>query len=307
MLAHEHIPHLQKKHPEKPSRITTIHQHLRELGLLARCDCESVRPRPATEREILLVHSAEHFAEVQAITAQVASAPSNRELREPDGPGGIYYSPASLNAAQLAAGCVIEMCHALLAPNTRASSESEAGAHGAASGDSADLDAGDRANGPAVAVDAGCAPRACMPPCALALVRPPGHHAGYDDTPGHRAEGFCFFNSVAIAARAAIASGRASRVLIVDYDVHHGNGTERLFWEADDVLFMSVHRLAHPSRAARARAPPDRPRLAACAPRGLQVRQKLLPGDGRDRRRGRGRGLGLHGEPALAADRLRRR
>ncbi len=70
---------------------------------------------------------------------------------------------------------------------------------------------------------------------ALAAVRPPGHHAE-----ASRAMGFCLFNNVAIAARALRADG-LERVLILDWDVHHGNGTQHVFEEDRDILFFSTH------------------------------------------------------------------
>jgi acetoin utilization deacetylase AcuC-like enzyme len=67
-------------------------------------------------------------------------------------------------------------------------------------------------------------------------LRPPGHHAG-----AARAMGFCLFNNVAVAARHALEHEGASRVLILDWDVHHGNGTNDLFYETDSVLYASIH------------------------------------------------------------------
>jgi acetoin utilization deacetylase AcuC-like enzyme len=71
---------------------------------------------------------------------------------------------------------------------------------------------------------------------AFALVRPPGHHALSD-----RAMGFCLLNNAAIAAVHAVAMHNLSRVLLVDFDVHHGNGTQDILYETDRVLYFSTH------------------------------------------------------------------
>ncbi len=74
----------------------------------------------------------------------------------------------------------------------------------------------------------------------FAMVRPPGHHAEAD-----RAMGFCFFNNVAIAARHLQSGHGIERVLIVDWDVHHGNGTQRSFYADRSVLYVSLHQYPH--------------------------------------------------------------
>jgi acetoin utilization deacetylase AcuC-like enzyme len=71
---------------------------------------------------------------------------------------------------------------------------------------------------------------------AYALVRPPGHHAMADE-----GMGFCVFNNVVIAARHAQATHGVGRIAIVDWDVHHGNGTQSAFYADPDVLFISLH------------------------------------------------------------------
>lgn len=73
---------------------------------------------------------------------------------------------------------------------------------------------------------------------AFCVVRPPGHHAERD-----RAMGFCLFNSIAVAALHAQAAQGLDRVAVLDFDVHHGNGSQAIFWERPSVLFASSHQM----------------------------------------------------------------
>jgi acetoin utilization deacetylase AcuC-like enzyme len=95
---------------------------------------------------------------------------------------------------------------------------------------------------------------------ALCLVRPPGHHA----TPT-RSMGFCLFNNIALAAHHARTAHQLTRILIVDWDVHHGNGTQDIFFENPEVLFFSIHRYGN----------------------------GFYPGTGAENETGRGKGLGF--------------
>lgn len=91
-----------------------------------------------------------------------------------------------------------------------------------------------RASGAAVAaVDAVVGGEVANAFCAI---RPPGHHAEPD-----RAMGFCLFNHVAVAARHARVAHGLGRIAIVDFDVHHGNGTQAIFWNDPDTLYVSTH------------------------------------------------------------------
>ncbi|MEK6744153.1 MAG: histone deacetylase [Nitrospirota bacterium] len=78
------------------------------------------------------------------------------------------------------------------------------------------------------------------PQSVFAFVRPPGHHA----EPG-RGMGFCLFNNIAVAAEYAIEKHGLKRILIVDWDLHHGNGTQKAFYDRPDVLFFSSHQYPH--------------------------------------------------------------
>ncbi|EOD17519.1 hypothetical protein EMIHUDRAFT_118559 [Emiliania huxleyi CCMP1516] len=179
-------------HVEKRTRASDVYEHLDRAGLLG-----SVQVLPghsASDEELRTVHTQRHIDEVGRMTAAARADPTNRELCEPDGPGGVYYSGHADAAARLACGCVIDAAVGVLQDSKNAT------ATRASPGDKA---------------------RRRAPP-AFAIVRPPGHHAGADPTDGHHAEGFCFYNSVAVAAGVVLASGDAKKVAILDWDVRHG-------------------------------------------------------------------------------------
>lgn len=113
------------------------------------------------------------------------------------------------------------------------------------------------------AVDAVCIGKATNAFCAL---RPPGHHAhnNVNNDGVCKGEGFCFLNNIAIAARYAQQEWKLKNVLIVDWDYHHGNGTEDVFYEDPSVFYFSTHRLS------------------------------AYPGTGHPMRRGRGAGMGYN-------------
>jgi acetoin utilization deacetylase AcuC-like enzyme len=92
------------------------------------------------------------------------------------------------------------------------------------------------AGGAVAVVDALLGAAEDTPRLAVSVHRPPGHHAEI-----HRSMGFCLFNNVAIAARYARDAHGIERVLILDFDVHHGNGTQDVFFATDEVLFVSIH------------------------------------------------------------------
>jgi len=75
---------------------------------------------------------------------------------------------------------------------------------------------------------------------AFALVRPPGHHATVE-----RVMGFCLFNNIAVAAQYAVKQYKLEEILIIDFDVHHGNGTQDIFYNDQCVLYISTHQFPH--------------------------------------------------------------
>ena len=103
---------------------------------------------------------------------------------------------------------------------------------------------------------------------AFVAMRPPGHHAE-TATP----MGFCFFNNAAIAARSAQAEHGAERAAIIDFDVHHGNGTQDIFWADPSVLYASTHQMPlYPGTGAKSET----------GEAGTIINAPLRPGDGGD-------------------------
>ncbi len=108
-------------------------------------------------------------------------------------------------------------------------------------------------------------------PFAFCGTRPPGHHC---ETA--QAMGFCLFNNVAVAARHALAERGAERVLVLDWDVHHGNGTEEIFYDTDEVLYASIHQSPlYPGTGGRGEA-------GSGAGAGYTLNMPVPPGAGRE-------------------------
>ena len=189
-------------HPERPDRIRAVHKAVRDAGLvtspspfpvfqldlglqpLGLPPLVELTPVPATDEQLLAVHTPEHLARVRRVSAlggvlDQGDTPTERR---------------SFDTAVLAAGAALTAADAVMAGTVRR---------------------------------------------AFAAIRPPGHHAEPD-----RAMGFCLFSTVAVGARHLQRAHGVGKVAIVDFDVHHGNGTQAAFYTDPSVLFVSLHQ--HP-------------------------------------------------------------
>jgi acetoin utilization deacetylase AcuC-like enzyme len=179
MLRHE--PPL--NHPESPKRLSAVIETVRALERLGTVSIAA--PKPATEDDVLLVHTAEYLKKVRA---EIGAGRRTLSTGDTD------VSPGSLTAALAAAGAVLAGVDAVMSGVART---------------------------------------------AFCAVRPPGHHASQA-----RGMGFCVLNNIALGARHARRRHGVDRILIADWDVHHGNGTQEVFWSDGSVLFFDTHQ--HP-------------------------------------------------------------
>jgi acetoin utilization deacetylase AcuC-like enzyme len=169
-------------HPESSDRLRAIMKELKESGLLESGKCSLIEPKPASVKDVELVHQPDY---IQLVKQICSSGGGLLDL------GDTMVSPESYETALYAVGGAVKAAD--LAMNGRFQN-------------------------------------------AFALVRPPGHHAG----PSY-AMGFCLFNNVAVVATHLLRDFHLKRILILDVDAHHGNGTQEIFYDTDKVLYIGLH------------------------------------------------------------------
>jgi acetoin utilization deacetylase AcuC-like enzyme len=201
---------IEVEHAENARRVERAHAVLKASGVLGRID--ALPTREASDEELLLVHTEAHLERISRLSVEAErTSGSGRQAVLPAGPEA-RIAGHSLEAARIAAGVAIEAVDHVFAaedPDSTAGSEEVRQASGTTRG------TGRR---------------------AFSLTRPPGHHASAD-----QAMGFCLFNSAALAVRHAQRGHGIERVALLDWDVHHGNGTQAVFYDDPSVLFVSLH------------------------------------------------------------------
>ncbi|XP_066529014.1 histone deacetylase 7 [Hoplias malabaricus] len=204
MLKHQCTCGDNSSHPEHAGRIQSIWSRLQERGL--RGQCESIRGRKATLEELQSVHTERHVL-------LYGTNPLNRLKLDNRNLAGILsqrmFVMLPCGGVGVDNDTIWNEMHTSTASRMAAGSVTELAFRVAK---------GELKNG-------------------FAVVRPPGHHADPSNPMG-----FCFFNSVAIAAKQLQQKLNVNKILIVDWDVHHGNGTQEIFYSDPSVLYISLHR-----------------------------------------------------------------
>ncbi|XP_023565584.1 histone deacetylase 9 isoform X7 [Octodon degus] len=204
MLRHQCICGNSTTHPEHAGRIQSIWSRLQETGLLNKC--ERIQGRKASLEEIQLVHS-EHHSLLYGTSPLDGQKLDPRILLGDDSQK--FFSSLPCGGLGVDSDTIWNELH---------SSGAARMAVGCVIELASKVASGELKNG-------------------FAVVRPPGHHAEES-----AAMGFCFFNSVAITAKYLQDQLNISKILIVDLDVHHGNGTQQAFYADPSILYISLHR-----------------------------------------------------------------
>ncbi|XP_070365896.1 histone deacetylase 9 isoform X16 [Equus asinus] len=204
MLKHQCICGNSTTHPEHAGRIQSIWSRLQETGLLNKC--ERIQGRKASLEEIQLVHSEHH-------SLLYGTNPLDGQKLDPrtllGGASQKFFSSLPCGGIGVDSDTIWNELHSSGAARMAVGCVIELASRVAS---------GELKNG-------------------FAVVRPPGHHAEEST-----AMGFCFFNSVAITAKYLRDQLNISKILIVDLDVHHGNGTQQAFYADPSILYISLHR-----------------------------------------------------------------
>ncbi|XP_051804578.1 histone deacetylase 7-like isoform X1 [Acanthochromis polyacanthus] len=204
MQKHQCICGDNSRHPEHAGRVQSIWSRLHERGL--RSQCERIRTRKATIEELQSVHSEKHVL-------LFGTNPLNRLKLDNPKLAGILSQQITVMLPCGGIGVDDDTIW-----NEHHTSTASRIAAGCVTDLALKVAQGELKNG-------------------FAVVRPPGHHATHSSPLG-----FCFFNSVAIAAKQLQHKLNVSKILIVDWDVHHGNGTQEAFYNDPSVLYISLHR-----------------------------------------------------------------
>ncbi|KAM3575606.1 hypothetical protein VYU27_002477 [Nannochloropsis oceanica] len=258
---HQRHHHPGRKHPERPERVEAIMSHLACQGLLDKLTLLQSADRACYD-SLESVHSTyylQRLRRLEALSSTISDTDNegrgDEKFKEKMGGvmarlqeeaaqfDSVYLNESTIECARKAAGGLMLLVEAVMTSRSRqlSFSTSAGSQEGILSPPRLSLAESSNCNvsSTSIITSRSSTTSHSLPPLrnGLALIRPPGHHAE-----AHHARGFCLLNNVAIAAQFARQRLGVSKILICDWDVHHGQGTQQMFWKDKSVLYFSVHR-----------------------------------------------------------------